>query len=512
MPKLPTAVAPILVGRSEVLMGRAKGLYLSGQRDEAIGLLRQVLTFDTMNAEAASYLGMAYAETGQPTLAIEQFDNTLRIDPNLPLIWLCRGIALSDTGRFMDALASFDRAIALRPDYDEAQVNRAATLYHLGRFVEARAVAEALVRRLPEDPALASGHAMTLQWCGELDAAMKEYSRAIALDPNDATAHPNRAMLTMYLGDLPGGYREYEWRWRQRAGLDSGREHLRPLWLGETEISGKTLLLYYEQGLGDTLQFCRYAILAARAGARVILEVQEPLARLMTTLPFVDRIVTGDEPLPDHDLRCPMVSLPLAFDTTLETVPAEIPYLSADPADVAVWRNRLRAVPGLRVGVVWAGNSRFGSAELMATDQRRSMPLHTLAPLASVAGCSFVSLQAGPPAGQATSPPAGMILYDHTDLLGDFADTAALIETLDLVISVDTSVAHLAGAMGKPVWLLNRFDSCWRWLPHRDDSPWYPTMRLFHQTTPGNWDNVARRVVAALREFLAARALCERPD
>jgi hypothetical protein len=207
-----------------------------------------------------------------------------------------------------------------------------------------------------------------------------------------------------------------------------------------------------------------------------------------------------------------MVSLPLAFDTTLETVPAEIPYLSADPADVAVWRNRLRAVPGLRVGVVWAGNSRFGSAELMATDQRRSMPLHTLAPLASVAGCSFVSLQAGPPAGQATSPPAGMILYDHTDLLGDFADTAALIETLDLVISVDTSVAHLAGAMGKPVWLLNRFDSCWRWLPHRDDSPWYPTMRLFHQTTPGNWDNVARRVVAALREFLAARALCERPD
>jgi Flp pilus assembly protein TadD len=510
MPKLPTSAptAPLSqVGRPDVLLERATQAYRAGQREEAIQLFRRVLTIDSMNAQAAGYLGMALAESKRPYLAVRQFENALRIDPAQPLIWLFRGICLADIGGLLDALACFDRVIAMQPENDDAQVNRAATLYRLGRFTEARTIAAALAARMPDDPGLASGHALTLQWCGEPDAAMQEYDRAITLDPNHATFHTNRGMLKMYLGDLPGGCREYEWRWRQAGEATSGRKHSRPLWSGETDISGKTVLFYYEQGFGDTLQFCRYAVLAARAGARVILEVQEGLAELLTTMPSVSQVVTGDDELPDHDLRCPMVSLPLAFGTTLETIPAEVPYLRADASLTATWRDRLAGLSGLRVGLVWAGSSRIGTAELMATDYRRSLPLTALAPLASVAGCCFVTLQLGPPAEQAKSPPAGMILHDFTSSLNTFADTAGLIENLDLVISADTAVAHLAGAMGKPVWLMNRFDTCWRWFRDRDDSPWYPTMRLFRQTTSGNWDDVARRVAAALRDSAAAKRL-----
>jgi tetratricopeptide (TPR) repeat protein len=515
MPKLPSFArdAPLLpVGQTAVLLRRAKQARAQGDRGEGIRLFRQILAIDPMHAEAAGCLGMTLMENGDPAAAIEHLENALRIDPEQPTIWLFRGMALADTGRFLDALASFERTLALRPDDELAQVHRGGTLYRLGRFQEARPIAEAIVARLPDDAGQAASLGLVLQWCGQPDAAMREYDRALALDPNNLTARNNRSMLLMFLGELPTGWREYECRWRAE-GLEPSERHAgRPLWLGQCGIAGKTLLIHHEQGFGDTLQFCRYAMLAARAGARVILEVQEPLAELMTTLPCVDRVITGEDPLPEHDLHCPTLSLPLAFGTTLDTIPAEIPYLSADPAKVANWRNRLTAQTGLRVGLVWAGSSRFGSAEMMATDFRRSLPLRALAPLASVAGCSFVSLQVGPPAGQAKSPPAGMILHDPTSLLGNFADTAALIETLDLVISADTAVVHLAGAMGKPVWMMNRFDSCWRWLRDREDSPWYPTMRLFRQTTSGNWDDVVRRVASALRALVAARASGERAD
>ncbi len=507
MPKLPAASSAIPltpIGSPRLLLEQAKAAHLAKRRDEAVRLYKQVLAMDPINAEASGYLGMIFAEDKQPMLALAQFENALRIDQEQPDIWLHRGIVLADMGRFPDALASFDRSLASRPADEQTRVYRAATLYRLGRFEDARGVAEELVRRHPNNAALASGYGMTLQWCGQRDAAMAQYDRAIALDCTDAGTHANKGMLLMSLGDLPNGYREYEWRWRQPEAMASIRDHQKPLWLGQSDIGGKTILLYCEQGLGDTLQFCRYATIAAEAGATVILEVQKPLAELMTTLPGVTRIITRDDSLPDHDLRCPMMSLPLAFRTTLSTIPAQVPYLRADAVSAAAWQTRLASLSGLRVGLVWAGGARFGNAELVATDQRRSMPLSALAPLASVDNCSFVSIQVGPPAEQARLPPAGIILHDQTDALNDFADTAALIENLDLVIGVDTSVIHLAGAMGKRVWLMNRFDSCWRWLCDRDDSPWYPSLRLFRQATPGDWFGVAERVAQALRDHIDA--------
>ena len=200
------------------------------------------------------------------------------------------------------------------------------------------------------------------------------------------------------------------------------------------------------------------------------------------------------------------MSLPAAFGTTLDDIPGQTPYLLADPAKVALWRERLVPIQGVRVGLVWAGDARGGDAELVATDRRRSMALATLAPLLRVSECGFVSLQLGPPAAQARTLPHGMVLHDHTRLIGDFADTAALIETLDLVISVDTSTLHLAGALGKPVWLLNRFDTCWRWLTDRTDSPWYPTLRQFRQKRPGDWDGVIQDVAPALKKFARGAA------
>ena len=270
-------------------------------------------------------------------------------------------------------------------------------------------------------------------------------------------------------------------------------------------MEDRTLLLHAEQGLGDTLQFCRYVPLIA-AGAKTVLEVQAPLVRLLSRLPGVASIVAQGACLPPFDAHCPLLSLPGALGTTLDTIPAATAYLAADPALAAEWSERLAGLAGLRVGIVWAGSAR-DDPELAAVDARRSISLEALAPLAGAPGVSFISLQKGEPAAQASRPPLGMALADFTADLDDFEDTAALVANLDLVISVDTAVVHLAGALGKPVWLLNRFDTCWRWLLNRDDSPWYPTLRQFRQSSPGDWTSV----IAAVRKALetagsAARA------
>jgi hypothetical protein len=299
-------------------------------------------------------------------------------------------------------------------------------------------------------------------------------------------------------GRFEEGWKEFEWRWKKKA--FSGRNFSAPLWRGEA-IGDRTILLHAEQGLGDTLQFCRYALLIA-CSARIILEVQAPLVRLLSRLPGVMQIVARDDNLPPFDLHCPLMSLPHLFGTTLDTIPAATPYLSADPALAANWQERLAGLDGLRIGLVWAGGQRLDPAAA-AVDRRRSTALKALAPLGEVSGVRFVSLQKDGPAAQAADPPHDLMLHDFTTDLHDFEDTAALIVNLDLVISVDTAVAHLAGALGKPVWLLNRFDTDWRWLLNRDDSPWYPTLRQFRQPRPGDWNGAVCAARDALQRLAA---------
>jgi hypothetical protein len=305
------------------------------------------------------------------------------------------------------------------------------------------------------------------------------------------------------MGDLARGWAAYEWRWRTARFAARAGRFAQPPWLGAEAPAGKTILLHAEQGFGDTLQFCRYAAPVAARGARVVLEVARPLARLMATLDGVAAVVAEGDELPAFDLHCPLMSLPLAFGTTLETVPPPARLVPV-PERVAAWQLRLAAVEGIRVGLVWAGSSNKTYPEGRAIDRRRSITLDHYLPLAAVAGVSFVSLQKGEAALRGAAPPPGMALLDATDGLADFADTAALVAALDLVISVDTAVAHLAGSLGKPVWILTQFDADWRWLAGRLDSPWYPTARLFRQPEIGDWASVIADVVAALRVCVGA--------
>jgi hypothetical protein len=292
------------------------------------------------------------------------------------------------------------------------------------------------------------------------------------------------------------GWAEHEFRWRgilPPHGID------RPQWRGEP-AAGRRILLHPEQGLGDTLQFVRYAPLLAARGLSVVLEVQRPLLRLMQGMPGVEAVIAAGEKRPEVDLHCPLMSLPFACATDLESIPAATPYLSPPANLEKTWRARVPeqpgSAPGLLVGLVWAGNPRPEDVRTHYTDKRRSTGLAALAPLAEVAGMRWFSLQK-----DGATDPAAARAFDFTDLMpqvADFADTAALVSQLDLVIAVDTSVAHLAGALGKPVWVLSRFDGCWRWLHGRDDTPWYPSMRLYRQEQPGDWAPVVARVAVDL--------------
>jgi Flp pilus assembly protein TadD len=511
MPKLPINLAPELqpeIARLDVLLARAREAMFAGRNPEAIQLYRRCLRVDPTNLEAINGLGTVAGENGDLPTAAEQFDKSLRIDPDQPLIWLNRAILQSRLGQLQEAVVSIDRALAISRFDGAGHLLRGTTLSRAGRYQEAVASFDEAARLLPNDSLVAKQRGIALQWCGQFEAAFKEFDRAITLKQDHAEVWMSKAFLLMALGDLQAGLPLYEWRWRTLDWLESPRRFQRqstqPLWLGETNIAGKTLLVSPEQGYGDTFQFCRYASVAANAGAHVLVEAEPNLMPLMATLPGISRVVSDREPYPDHDLRCPMMSMPLAFGTTMETIPAEVPYLRADPARVSDWRERLSGLRGRRIGLVWGAGARIGDAEMVSIEQRKSLPLMALAPLTDVAGCDFVSIQYGPALKQAASPPPGMVLHEYSVHIKNFSDTAALMENLDLVISVCTSTAHLAGALARPVWLLNRFDTDWRWFFDRTDSPWYPTMRIFRQPRSGDWASVVRSVTDALRSFVAA--------
>ncbi len=481
-----------------------------GQHPQALGHYSQVLALDPSHQGAWRGAGFSAMQLGQAEDALGFYDQALRLRPDDLQSRCNRGALLAGLGRYVQSLADFSAAVDLDPGHAVAWNNRALALKELGYVDEAISSAD---RAVALDPAYAdawSNRGNIQLLLGKPRAALADYERAIALDPGHKNARFNLSMVLMQVGRLSEGLALYEER-RQRGVLQINLPPERQ-WLGDKPLAGKRLLISMEQGLGDMLQFCRYALLARERGAEVVIQAPPTLLRLLRTLgPGIDLVPVG-EPVPDIHMVCPLMSLPHAFRTELDTIPAPIPYLHAEPGLAARWRERLAAGPqaaGFRVGLVWSGGFRQDQPELWSVNLRRNVPLELLAPL-RMPGARFISLQKGADSeAQLQQLQAegwgGPAIEDYTADLGDFADTAALIENLDLVISVDTSTAHLAAAMGKPTWVLSRLDGCWRWLEDRDDSPWYPTLRLYRQTGFAEWEPVVERVRADLARLIEGK-------
>jgi tetratricopeptide (TPR) repeat protein len=434
--------------------------------------------------------------------ALASYDRALALRTDFARALSNRGNVLQKLQRFAEAVASYDRAVGVRPDFAEAFSNRGAALLELNRYDEALASYDRAIALQPHYSGALSNRGIVLHQLQRFDDALRSFADAQAASPHNAEAHFGEAEVRLLLGDFDRGWKQYEWRSQGEQMRHAKREFRQPPWLGQNEITGKTILLHAEQCFGDTIQFCRYVPLVAERGARVILEVQEPLTELMSSLAGATQVVAAGLALPDFDVQCPLLSLPLVFATRLETIPSAVPYLRASSPRVIDWDARLgpkKRRP--RIGLAWSGRPTH------TNDRNRSVPLGALLSLLDN-DATFVSLQ------KEMRPADATVLSDRSDLLHcgdaltDFSATAALIANLDLVISVDTCVAHLAGALAKPVWVLLPLTPDWRWLLDRLDSPWYPTARLFRQDGARAWESVIARVREALSDFIRCRWQC----
>jgi tetratricopeptide (TPR) repeat protein len=435
-----------------------------GQPKEAVALCRQALQMEPGSAVGHHSLAWVLMEQGQLQEAVHHYRQALRLEPNDPSIHNNLGIALRHQGHYPAALASFREALRLRPNYAEASNNQAATLRDQGHFAEALAALE----------------------------------EVLGGKPDYADAHWNRALTWLLLGNFEQGWTEYEWRWQRRSPMP--RSFSQPCWDGASLV-GRTILLHAEQGLGDTLQFIRYAPLVKQRGGAVIVECQPPLLGVLAGCPGIDRLVAQGTPLPHFDVHMALLSLPRIFQTTLDSVPANVPYLHADEDLVMRWSRELSANTAFRIGIAWQGSPKYSG------DRQRSFALSQFAPLARVPGVQLLSLQKGLGTQQLAQVADRFAVTDLASRLdetsGPFMDTAAVMKSLDLVITCDSVLGHLAGALGVPAWVALPFVPDWRWLLDREDSPWYPTLRLFRQTRLDDWEGVFLRMAAALSELLA---------
>jgi len=468
-----------------------------GKHDAAEGLIRQAVAINGAAAQYHNNLGNALRSLKRPAEAIESYRRALDLDPTLPAAHLSLGALAYEAGDYPAAAANYQSAVAFAPGSAEAHANLANALFQQGLTEDAVEPYRRALALRPEDVSAHANLGLALSDLGHLDQAIEHCRRAVALKPDFSSAHNNLSLALLLKGDFAAGLAHHEWRWKVEGLRMGGRRFERPPWHGEP-LEGARILLHAEQGAGDTLQFLRYAPLVARMGGTVLLEVQPELKRLAASVPGASEVVAQGETLPHFQQHCPLLSLMLACGTDLGSIPGDVPYLSPPKALVQQWRARLGQGRHKRVGLVWAGRPEH------RRDRDRSLPLSALAALAAVEGVRFFSLQKGPRAAQVGSVTESLALEDIASALGDFADTAAAMAALDLIITVDTSVAHVAGATARPVWVLLPRIPDWRWLLDRDDSPWYPTARLFRQAKPGEWNPVVERVAAELGRWAAS--------
>ena len=545
---------------------RAVQHHKAGQFPEAQGLYRQIIAQQPNHAQSHYMLAVMGHQLGRSAEALPLIDKAISINPGSPDYHMLRGIILVSLqqlaeaagafrqvtllrpgdaqahnnlanaqralGQFDEAIATYRRALEIQPQFPEALISLSATLKDLGRLNEAIDAARQAIAQRPNDAAAYSNLGLVLKAKGEFEAAIDQYRKAVELDPGDADAHCfignlykelgkpddavaayervlslnpqhplgrwNLSFVKLLRGD-PDAWDAYESRWLVSSS-PMNRGFSQSLWDG-SDLAGKTILLHAEQGLGDTIQFIRFVPMVKDRGGLVAVLCPPPLKRLLDGQLGIERVVSEEASTGPFDVHCPIMSLPRIFRTTDQTIPATVPYLRPSANLAEAWNRRIsQQPPGFKVGLAWATSPQTPGAA------QRSLELAALAPLAQVAGVEFYSLQKGDAAAQAKSPPGGMRLTDWTAELGDFADTAALVSNLDLIISVDTSVAHLAGALARPVWTLIPFAPDWRWKLGGTDMPWYPTMKLFRQERRGDWNLPVEKVAAELREKVARLA------
>jgi tetratricopeptide (TPR) repeat protein len=485
-------------GHAEAYSNRGNVLGALGRPEDAARSYDKAVALKPDFALAWHNRGIALDQLNRIEEALASFERAIALQPDFADSWLYRGNAQEKLGRLNDAVLSYERAIALRPDFAEAYCNRGAVFRVLERPEDALQSCDRAIALHPDFADAHNNGGLALQELERPDKALQSLSRALELQPGFAGAHWNKAILLLSMGQFEEGWREYEWR-KRKPDPQGAVTFPQPVWLGRENIAGRTLFVHAEQGLGDTIQFCRYVPRVRERGAQVIFAVQDSLMRLMKTLSPSIRILGQEGMLPQFDYHIPLLSMPFAFRTTLDNCPAGIPYLRGEPDRVEKWRSRLGS-QGFRIGICWQGNPK-GVVAI-----GRSFPLRYFDEIAAIPGVRLISLQKYEGTEQLADLPGSMkveTLGEDFDCGGDaFVDSAAVMECLDLVITSDTAIAHLAGALGRPTWVVLKRVPDWRWLLDRSDSPWYPTMRLFRQKQRGDWPGVFADVAAELRKLL----------
>lgn len=490
--RLMSAALKINPNAPDALVNFANVLHTLKRDADALAHLDKALALRPGDQEALLYRGNALSALDRTEEAIACFDTVLARNPANGDALLNRGTALARLGRYADALTDFDVILARVPQNVEALYNRGTALLELERHEQALAAFDAALAGAPQHTGAWTNRGRALQALNRHAEAATSFEKAIAIDKNFADAHSNLALSLLTLGQLSRGFAEYEWRWKRSGMTDVRRGYRGRAWLGEFPLAQRTILLAAEQGLGDSIQFARYVPLLARSGAKVVLEVQPELKALLATVDGVASCHARGETLPAYDVYCPLGSLPLAFKTERATIPADSPYVHADDAHMAKWRASVEALPGKRVVLTWAGHARHPN------DRNRSIALEMLEPLLARDGISFISVQRDFRGDDAALLARQKNVTHVGDKLNDMADTAAVVALADLTVAVDTSVIHLAGAMGREAWVMLPFSPDWRWTLTGERSPWYPRTRLFRQATPGDWPGV----IASLRDAL----------
>ena len=490
------ALAPGIFG---FYNNRGSAFLRKKQFSQALSDFKCAIELNPNSADAYCGHGNVLVDLKRYEEALAAYKNALSLKPDLENAWLGRGNAFAGLKRYDDALAAYDKALSIEPGLERAWLGRGNVFYDLKRCDEAFAAYDKALALKPDLAEAWLGRGNVFRELKRFDDAFAAYDKALALEPAFAQAHYNEGLLRLSLGEMELGWTKCEYRWEVQQFRAGKRNFLQPLWLGDNDIKEKIILLHAEQGLGDTLLACRYIPKVAALGAQVILEVQSPLKSLLEGFEGVSVLIGRGEAMPHFDAHCPLMSLPLAFGTTIETIPSMVPYITVRDNAVEKWRSKLSAQK-LKVGIAWAGNPDFGG------DRDRSILLKNILPVTRIDGIECFSLQKDLRTGDDEVLDANPYIVRVDKEINDFQDTAAIMMCLDLVISSDTSIVNLAGALGRSVWVLLPFISDWRWLLDRNDTPWYPTARLFRQAKMGDWITVLDDVCTALKQLVDHRS------